>query len=62
MLTHTYLDSKSHQIDYQKRAAHFRLVKSLEKPASMISRVLKVFGNALVTSGEQLTHTSGSIQ
>jgi hypothetical protein len=62
MFTQTYLDSKTHQIDYHKRAAHYRMVKSLEKPNNVVFYLVNVVGQFLVTSGEQLTHSSASIQ
>ena len=58
MFTDPYLEFKTRQIDFHQRAAHFRLVRSLEIPNNVVSRVLNAVGKILIISGEQLILSS----
>lgn len=56
---------KTQQIELHRRAAHYRLVKSLEKPKLRKARVYAAIGAALISLGQGMinkTQTAHQIQ
>ncbi len=51
MFTVTLIEFKTNQAELHRRAAYFRLVKSLEKPDPWNARVLTTVGKLLIESG-----------
>jgi hypothetical protein len=54
MFTTNLMEFKTYQIELHKQAEHFRLVKSLERPDTLVSQLINIIGRTLVRSGQQL--------
>ncbi len=51
---------KTQQQELHRRAAEFRLIRSLAKPAPRGARIARALGNALIASGQELIKESQS--
>ncbi len=54
MFTGSYSEFITNQNELHRRAAHHRLVKSLEKPNPWLTLIFTSLGRLLVVSGQQI--------
>jgi len=54
MFTTNLMEFKIQQTELIRRAAHYRLVKSLDKPSRYLARFYTMIGRMLIQSGHQL--------